>query len=301
MYFALSIANDFSERVHYNYPNLPLYARRTKLHDHKKYLFSAATSHWHEDIELAVVVNGRMGYNINGKSIVINEGEGIFVNSRQLHYAHSINGEDCDFICIIIHPSLFCTSELIKETYLSPLINNLSFKSQKLIPSLDWQADLLQEISSIFYQIDTGEKAKIISVQASLFKLLSSLYENMPKQLEESISPKDKLSSLTEMIGYIQKNYAEKLSLSDISTAGFTCQSNCYAMFHDYFKQTPIAYLTSYRLNKAAELLENTDIKITDIALKTGFNGSSYFCEAFKKQFRCTPGEYRKRNGRLAS
>jgi AraC-like DNA-binding protein len=55
------------------------------------------------------------------------------------------------------------------------------------------------------------------------------------------------------MIGFLQKHYCEKITLSDIATAGKVCQSNCCAIFNEYLHQTPIQYLIGYRLNKSAD------------------------------------------------
>lgn len=56
----------------------------------------------------------------------------------------------------------------------------------------------------------------------------------------------------------------------------------------------PAQYLHRIRFDKSCELLRNTDQSITDIALECGYASSQYFSEAFKKQARITPSEYRR-------
>ena len=57
---------------------------------------------------------------------------------------------------------------------------------------------------------------------------------------------------------------------------------------------TPIEYVTNYRLNKACELMADGK-NVTEAALLSGFNSSSYFSETFKKKYKISAREYKKR------
>ena len=52
-------------------------------------------------------------------------------------------------------------------------------------------------------------------------------------------------------------------------------------------------YLVAYRVMKGMELLRTTDLDVTEIAFRVGFNDSSYFIQAFKKKVGMTPKQYR--------
>ena len=52
-------------------------------------------------------------------------------------------------------------------------------------------------------------------------------------------------------------------------------------------------YLTSVRMNKAIELLQNSDHKVYEIAEEVGYQNFSYFSTSFKKQFGISPFEFR--------
>ena len=53
------------------------------------YMDYKAVSHWHDDLEFIVILEGKMSYEINGERIEISQGEGLFINSRQLHNGFS--------------------------------------------------------------------------------------------------------------------------------------------------------------------------------------------------------------------
>ena len=67
--------------------------------------------------------------------------------------------------------------------------------------------------------------------------------------------------------------------------------------FGAFFKQmtgkTPFDYLCTYRIEKAARMLKNTDKNVTEIAFCCGFNDLSYFIKRFKQTYGISPGSYK--------
>ena len=55
-----------------------------------------------------------------------------------------------------------------------------------------------------------------------------------------------------------------------------------------------LPYFRRKRLEKAADLLAHTDLKVQDIAVQVGYESQSKFAKAFADQFRLTPLEYRR-------
>ncbi|RNI25620.1 hybrid sensor histidine kinase/response regulator transcription factor [Rufibacter latericius] len=56
---------------------------------------------------------------------------------------------------------------------------------------------------------------------------------------------------------------------------------------------TPAEFIKHVRLQKAAALLQNTNLSVSEIFYQTGFNNQSYFFREFKKRYECSPNEYR--------
>lgn len=110
------------------------------------------------------------------------------------------------------------------------------------------------------------------------------------------VSPKrqDSLNKLKQVIGFIQENYGEQISLQALSDMCFMSPN----YFCQYFKQeigkTPIAFMNEYRIEKACELLSESDLPISDVSLQVGFNNFSYFIRKFREYKGMTPKNYRK-------
>ncbi len=59
--------------------------------------------------------------------------------------------------------------------------------------------------------------------------------------------------------------------------------------------QTFTQYLTQFRLERAVVLLEDSDMKVRDVAVQVGFEDAGYFTRIFTKKYACSPTEYRDR------
>ena len=100
--------------------------------------------------------------------------------------------------------------------------------------------------------------------------------------------------SFKAMMFFIQKEYRSQLSLQDIADSGSVSKSLCNRIFHKYVGMSPVNYLLNFRVRKVAEYLRTTTLSLSEIAQKSGFNGTSYMSEMFKKSFGRSPRDYRK-------
>ena len=283
----LELKDDRSEKVRYDYTDYPIYIRRALLSSYPNY---AAPTHWHDDIELIAVLSGEMQYNVNGEIITMKENEGILVNARQIHFGFSAQKRECDFICILLHPLMLCATYAYERDFVLPVLHNRNAAYIKLDSGIPWQSTILQFIKMI-YSIKYKETAAL-KIQALFLSIWIQLYENIPMGNQPKRQYAD-LSILKNMIGFIQQNYAVKITLADIAAAGAVGQSKCCKLFAKYIGQTPNTYLMQYRLDKSTTLLNSTDMTVTEIANAVGFNGSSYYAEAFRKWYGKSPSEYR--------
>lgn len=287
----IDLMDDRSEKIPYDHADYPAYIRRAFLSSYPNY---AAPPHWHDDVEFIVVLNGEMSYNINGEVINLSSGEGVFVNARQMHFGFSDRRMECEFICVIIHPMMLCMTPDVEKKFVLPILQDGNSPYIHMKPETEWQQEIMLGVNAIYDA--RGASTSVLKIQGIFNWLWSVIYDHMP-ELPSMESPRDHdLSILKNMVGFIQQNYSDKITLRQISVYGGVGQSKCCKLFHEYLHLTPNAYLISYRLSKAADLLRLTKMTITEIAYSVGFNGASYFAEAFRKCFHISPTEYRDNN-----
>jgi len=102
-------------------------------------------------------------------------------------------------------------------------------------------------------------------------------------------------SNITEEVKqYIFENYHDEITLSTMANSVYV---STYYLAHTFKKDmgiSPIQFLINYRMNKAKELLHETDMRIAEIAFKVGYENVNYFNLLFKKVNGISPGKYRK-------
>lgn len=282
-----NINENGNEDVEYDIPELPLYIRDGNLSSLKNYTFKA---HYHRDWEFITVFDGKMKYSINSEIIEISKGESLFVNSNHIHFGFSDTEEDCYYICMLVHPSLFCTNPYIERNFILPIIND-SHPYLILKDSQD-EIKITNALTDIYNKKMKNDKHFYLEVQQYLFSIAANLYSIMDKS-PKSKSKHQSFSNIKAMLDFIANNYAEKIALSDIAKSANMCNNSCISVFKSFTNATPIEYLTNFRIGKASQLLKSTDKSISEIAQDCGFSGSSYFSETFKRIVGKTPREFR--------
>jgi YesN/AraC family two-component response regulator len=94
-------------------------------------------------------------------------------------------------------------------------------------------------------------------------------------------------------LAFIEKNLVSQINLDQIARRACLSKFHFCRIFKKYMGATPMQYVITLRLRKAATLLRRKDLKICDIALKSGFNDLSEFNKQFKKLYGLSPSYFR--------
>jgi AraC-like DNA-binding protein len=93
----------------------------------------------------------------------------------------------------------------------------------------------------------------------------------------------------------IHDSVSKPWTVESLAEAAGMSRSAFAARFKDLLSQTPLEYVTQWRMQKAMQLLEERDRKLIDIARSVGYESDAAFSKAFKRVVGVTPGEYLKR------
>jgi len=84
-------------------------------------------------------------------------------------------------------------------------------------------------------------------------------------------------------------------TVESLAEAAGMSRSAFAARFRELLEQTPMEYVTEWRMQKAMQLLEQRDKKLIDVARSVGYESGAAFSKAFKRVVGTNPGEYLKR------
>ncbi len=132
-----------------------------------------------------------------------------------------------------------------------------------------------------------------VALRAKLLELLVFLSRAYTKT---DTTEAHALLRVGNVIGALENNYAKEWSLDELTAIAHMSRSNLMRVFRKATGQTPIEYLIRLRIQRAMELLRNSDLSITEIALEIGFNDSNYFTRQFRRVLGESPRSFRQAN-----
>lgn len=103
----------------------------------------------------------------------------------------------------------------------------------------------------------------------------------------------------SEYSSYIHANLSEKLDVTSIANHFGVSVSSLESKFVSATGKSVREYVIFARMQKAVQLLCETDYPISDVAFKCGYDNQFYFCNAFKKFYMISPSIYRAQNRNL--
>lgn len=252
--------------------------------------------HWHEELEFLIVTSGKAVFQIDTENYEVHSGEGIFVNSGELHAGYPLEGSHCSFKALVFGDSLLHSGsfDLIQSKYLDPILKNRLSIRRHIKGREEWEKELLQRlIKTMDYVLDRVPAYELL-VKSEMFAAVSLVVRNStPVQASEANS-NYRIEKLKNALRYMQDNSSQKLSTMDISSHLGMSEGHFCRLFKQYFKRTPVEYLNYYRVNKAARLLRDTELKVLEVAMEVGFDNLSYFIGTFKHYMGATPSKYRR-------
>lgn len=168
----------------------------------------------------------------------------------------------------------------ISKVYVRFLFSNLLQILCKPLPSYNKKSvnDLIEAIYSCqrFSEIEEI----LINVQSEVIKNLK----------EEDQSPNHVIQLVKK---YINEHYEEDLNLNLLAETVYLSPGYLSELFIQETGSGINKYIKNLRMEKAKDLLHNTNMKINDICEKVGYQNISYFCRSFREHFGSSPEKYR--------
>ncbi|MCL6604062.1 MAG: helix-turn-helix domain-containing protein [Paenibacillus sp.] len=177
-------------------------------------------------------------------------------------------------------------------------VRKKGIQPQKVFRMVD---DLLQEILAVaimgghtlppeladytWHQVTTMDLAEIE-------EMLCHVVKHMSKELEQHRQSKE-YQLVQAMIQYMQGNLQLNIGLQEIASHVNMGVSSVSTIFKEETGTTVYDYLTNLRIDKASELLKDSNLKIADIALQVGYQNENSFIRVFRKNKSITPGKFR--------
>jgi AraC-like DNA-binding protein len=232
-------------------------------------------THIHDHIELVYVFQGSGNAFCDGKQYPLSPGSVFTVFPNQVH---SFSGcTDGEYILLVIHPSRLLHLEAFFRSRVP--VSALSQGTPELAQLLD---NALGEFR---------DNADINVVYGYLTVFFSKLFSSMAFQASTELS-----DTVSQILQYCSTHYLESVTTQNLCDALHISQSQVSHLFSKRLKISFPDYMNALRLNRAVSLLQSSGLNMTQIANQAGFPTIRTFNRVFRKQYGCSPSEYRNRH-----
>jgi len=232
--------------------------------------------HLHKEIEIVYVIKGSTIAYADRICTKIGPGD-LFVSfPNQMHYYEE--SQIGEYYLLIISPDLFFG--------LKNLFNENIPKNNVLHIGSNSQASRLLESS--FKELDR-QYGKTIAV-GLINQAIGQVFEQFV------LKPRIKTdnSTLQSILNYCNLNFTADITLDDAAESLHLSRYHISHLFNNKLGIGFNTYINTLRINKACDLLEETDKKTTDISTETGFGSIRSFNRAFLQIMDMSPLQYRK-------
>ena len=170
---------------------------------------------------------------------------------------------------------------------------NLNYLLFRLIHLAIEQDESVDQEEVLSYISDNVYESGEIRGSRTHLKRFAISYAEYLVQLRKNVSR----GILQEIEREIRANFADNLTLKDLSRKYYVNSSYLGQLFKKKYDQSFKDYLCSVRISEAASMLLKTDEKIPVIAEKVGYKDTDYFIQKFIELRGCTPAKYRRNSG----
>lgn len=275
--------------IKYNSPNDPLHISQRKRNTKnvmRKY-------HSHVDhYEIYYLIEGKRKYFIKDKTYYIESGHLVFINKGELHRTFPVDKYEHERLLINFTNKIFDTE---KEQYTSLLA--FLFNHTRIIQlNKQKQQEFEYILQKMVQEIQKSDEAFNLFLKSLLLQFLISsvryLKDNSVRTPELTGSA---YHTITDIIHYIDKHYqTSNLSLESVASHFFISPSYLSRIFQKVTGFSYSEYINHIRIQKAQKLLQESNMKVIDIAGEVGFNSLTHFGRVFKSNTHYTPSAYRK-------
>lgn len=226
------------------------------------------------------VLSGKGRLSIGEKEYFLEQGYGFLIPPDELVFYQADEENPWTYIWVGFNGSM--AEELLRSMGLS--LANPVFQSDK-------EKELSRSVMDMMEHNTVGI-ANDLRRNGQLYLFLSLIAESA--HIEERGETDRADHYVRRAVEFILNNYCNPIKITDV--ANYVCinRSYLYTLFRNAMGMSPQQFLTTFRINRAAELLQLTSLPVESVALSCGYSDPLVFTKSFKQMKKMPPSAYRK-------
>lgn len=263
-----------------------------KLYDNDEY--EDYPTHWHTNPEIIMPTENIYTVECYNQIITLREGDIVLICPGCIHTLYAPEKGRRIIFQADINPLRFMKEIETLVTIISPLI----VITPEDFPSIyDKVKSLLLEIKNEYLSSSTSFSE--VSIYSKTLEIITLIGRSRAAAGIETPSPdaprkqEEYIEKFIEICNYISAHCSDELNLEAVASMSGFSKFYFSRLFKQFTNVSFYKYVNQKRIEKAAEMLTEPNISITNVALSCGFESLSSFIRMFKIVKGCTPTEFR--------
>ena len=226
------------------------------------------------------ILEGQGNFKVDGKTYSLSEGQGFVICPNVITYyeADSINPWHYTWVGF--------SGCKAKEYLLNAGLN-------RKYPIFTYTQDTcIEKYIEEMIHINKLGMGNDLNLLGLLYLFLSKLTQNNSHLCKTTLETPQNLY-IEKALNFIQANYSRNITIGELSTFLSLNRSYLYTLFKKELSISPQQFLIQYRINKACELMKNTNLSISQIARSVGYSDPLVFSKTFKKAKNMSPKNFK--------
>lgn len=248
-----------------------------------------APHHWHREVEFICIEEGECEFTVNMKRIEVCPGRLYLINSGDIHTMRVPSKSRQNAVVFDLSMLSFEHYDNVQSGLIQPLLTG-SLRFPEWVSGAQY-LDTYQKIILLCQEKPAGYQ---VLVKASLLMLLGQMQMEQQLLKEKEIVPRQemKLAAIKKVLTYIAEHYQEKIYIKELSSLVSMNEQYFCRFFKKNIGKTPTDYINACRIERACQMLEETNEKIVTVCYACGYENVGYFIRKFKQIKGMTPSEY---------
>lgn len=228
------------------------------------------------------ITDGEGSYTVNDKTYKLKKNQGFLICPNVLTYYEADKDNPWSYIWIGFNG-------VKAGTYL----NYANLNEENLIFEYS-EDDALKDYISEMLKLKERDYSNELKLEGLLYFFMSKLAESRKSTFDQKCYKSTEVY-LEKSIEFIENNYSNNIKISDIANYIGINRSYLTHIFKKSINISPQEFLVNYKIDKANELLKNTDLSIKAVAISVGYSDPLTFSKIFKKIKGSSPKIFREK------
>jgi AraC-like DNA-binding protein len=253
------------------------------------------SAHYNDGIEICILLKGRFDWQLEKNRYLLYPNDCTVTLPWQEHGGANGIIDPGELMWLILTPEKFQPDGRLKLGDWSSIPKKDCSRVGKTLCNIEkpyFAAD--DYLKSLFFELFAEIKSFPATRKWRVNNLLDEILCYVTRELQDSPLERKNFFDLSRLEQRINADLQHKWTLADLEKLTGYGKSRMTTIIRENTGVSPIIFITLLRLDKAKELLKNTDTPVTRIAFECGFNSSQRFSTVFKKFTSMSPSYFRK-------